>query len=67
MFEPPIAIITPPDSGPRGEDPRDADGNLIVPAGGGECTTRVGVLNPGEGFIDIGTLTCGRQSWRQLQ
>lgn len=67
VFEPPIGIISPPGSGPRQEDPRDADGNLIEPGEGPNCTSRLAAIVGSEGAVDIGVLNCGRQSWRQLQ
>lgn len=67
VFEPPIGIISPPGGGPRQEDPRDADGNLLEPGEGPNCTSRLAAIVGTEGAVDIGVLNCGRQSWRQLQ
>jgi type IV pilus assembly protein PilY1 len=67
VFDPPIGIISPPSSGPRQDDPRDPDGNLIEPLDGGNCTSRLAAIVGTEGVVDIGLLNCGRQSWRQLQ
>lgn len=67
VFDPPIGVISPPDSGPRQGDPLDGSGNLVDPAEGPNCTSRLAAIVGTEGAIDIGVLNCGRQSWRQLQ
>jgi hypothetical protein len=41
-------------------------GELIDPAPAAGCAVVLGVITP-DGFVRYKTVSCGRQSWRQLQ
>ena len=71
---PPVVVTPPaepcdpsdPDCAPPAPDPDDEDDPTVNPVGAQECIANLGILLS-DGLLNFAELTCGRQSWRQVQ
>lgn len=71
---PPVVVTPPaepcdpsdPNCAPPAPDPDDEDDPTVNPVGAPECVANLGILLS-DGLLNFAELTCGRQSWRQVQ